>query len=319
MVSERIPRVDVVISARNASRTIGATLASLSAQEFPHFRVLFYDDASNDGTSEVVETWGNAMDMTLLRGAVKQGPGIGRNVAAASGQADLLVFVDADDVVLPNHLTLHVESAERGATITASRVLKWWPDGSHSPGLLLSRVSVPTPHQQWPTILTENFIPGASGVSRSAFESVGGFRGGLMEDWDLWIRLLREGHIARQLRAATYLHRVVPGSRGIAVESESLKEEVLDRAAPLVTSMAERRAMERGRRHLKALSALDRSTAIASAGDTRSARAEAAKALGSPRWPTVLAGLWRVAAPQHRAPGLYGSRVTGGWKRAPFR
>lgn len=292
-----VDRLDIVMSARNAAGTIEATLASIACQELLGSRVLVYNDASTDATSAAVIKWMPLLDITLVEGEEPVGPGIGRNRAAQEGTAEYITFVDADDLILPNHTRLHLASAERGSVLTASRIMEWYVLQDGRSVLRSSGIAVPALDKQWPDILTENFMPAASSVKRASFEAAGGFRANVMEDWDLWIRLLRSGHRARQIESATYLHRVLPGSRGTSLASYRLKDDVLDLAAEDCASHIEMRAVNRGRRHLSALKALDDSVRLGLEGRALASRLSAARGLASPKRRTRMAALARVAMP----------------------
>jgi glycosyltransferase involved in cell wall biosynthesis len=84
--------VTVVVPARNAAATIGATLAAVAAQDAGH-ETIVVDDASTDGTARIAEQAG----ARVLRHDVQRGP-------AASRATPLLAFTDADCVPRPGWL-----------------------------------------------------------------------------------------------------------------------------------------------------------------------------------------------------------------------
>jgi glycosyltransferase involved in cell wall biosynthesis len=86
--------VSVIIPARDAGGTIGATLAGLERQDFDgEFEVIVVDDQSTDDTAEIAER-------SLCVRAVLRTPGVGpgraRNAGAAAARGELLAFLDAD-------------------------------------------------------------------------------------------------------------------------------------------------------------------------------------------------------------------------------
>lgn len=288
--------LDVVVSAYNAAGTIGATLASLAGQTCRSFGVIVYDDGSSDSTRSVVASWSEALPIRVFGAKESRGPAFGRNFAVTRSTADFITFVDADDLLLPDHIELHRQSCTRGNVLTSSQIVEWDPRSASRP-FQAPKVSFPAAGKQWPFILTENFIPIATTVPRSAIMDVGGFRDGVMEDWDLWIRLLRQGFRVRQLPSATYLHRVVTGSRGRSQELLGSKKRVLILAAHESRSRTERKAAAMGLRHLDALDHLESSIQLAGSGRQWSARLHAASALRSPRPRTQFAAMRRVFRP----------------------
>lgn len=89
-----MPAASVIVPARNAAATIGATLAALAEQDFePDYEVIVADDGSEDDTAEIVARSPHAR---LVRTAGGEGPGPARNVAAAACSGTVLAFTDAD-------------------------------------------------------------------------------------------------------------------------------------------------------------------------------------------------------------------------------
>lgn len=284
--------IDVVIPARDSLLTLTATLCSLYLQNYGSFRVYLFDDASVESVEPLAHWWGELIDVSTIRVRDPIGPGAGRNAAAALGRSDLLCFVDSDDLVLSNHLTLHAQSYERGAPLTASTLLEYRPQSSDL--LVANSMRVPAREEQWPRILRENFMPIATSIDRDWFERLGGFRQGVMEDWDLWIRAMAGGLRAVQLRTPTYLHRQTAGSRGASLSSHALKHRVLDLALLRAKTPRERRYIRSGRRYLDALLEMERAAVESAAGQNFQARRSAIRALKSPHLRTRMAACRRI-------------------------
>lgn len=295
------PSIDVVISAFDASTTLSSTLASLAGQSDPDFSVIVYDDASSDGTDQVALEWQGALRLLLVKGQVRCGPGLGRNAAVSLSQAEYVCFIDADDLVLPNHIQLIRSEAQSRHAIIASRAYEWLPKLSsgdarrgRSQSLSALPLRLPEASDQWPAILKENFMFGPSSVRREVFWSVNGFRAGVMEDWDLWIRLMRRGFRAVMLKDATYIYRVSPNSRGRSTESFPIKMAVLDAAAAEMESESELPYIQLGKRQLEALRDLDEAIDRNGGRYGLQSRLMAFKAWRAPSWRTRAAAVRRM-------------------------
>ena len=97
-------RIISVIPVYNGERFIRATLDSLAAQTLRPDRVIVLDDASTDGTAELVETY-EPLDCELIRS--EQNEGLFNNFNKALSYAtgcDYLHYICADDVLLPNFM-----------------------------------------------------------------------------------------------------------------------------------------------------------------------------------------------------------------------
>ena len=103
-------RIQVVIPAHNAARFLGETLASVAAQTRPAMVVSVVDDASTDDTVAVAEVARRALagrvDIEILRHAGPRGPAAARNTAIRHGTDPLVALLDADDLMLPDHLAI---------------------------------------------------------------------------------------------------------------------------------------------------------------------------------------------------------------------
>jgi chlorobactene glucosyltransferase len=120
---EIVPRVSILVPARDEERNIGACVASLAAQDYPAgaFDVLVLDDRSADRTGAVVANLAAQFPaVRLLHGKDLPGGWGGKSHAcqqladAASG--DWLLFVDADTTHAPQMLRTVVGAATAHGT-----------------------------------------------------------------------------------------------------------------------------------------------------------------------------------------------------------
>lgn len=99
------PVVSVIIPAYNARAVIGRALSSVRLQTFGELEVLVVDDASGDGTPELVEQEcaGDAR-LHLIRLEQNRGPAHARNVGLAAARGTWIALIDADDAWRPDRL-----------------------------------------------------------------------------------------------------------------------------------------------------------------------------------------------------------------------
>jgi glycosyltransferase involved in cell wall biosynthesis len=91
----------VVIPAYNAAATLPDCLSALASSSRQPDEIILFDDGSTDGTPFIARAAG----AKVIRGGIaKQGPAIGRNIAAAAASGSIIVFVDADVTVRPDAL-----------------------------------------------------------------------------------------------------------------------------------------------------------------------------------------------------------------------
>lgn len=95
-----MPLISVIIAAYNAESTIAITIDSLLSQTLADIELIIGDDASMDGTAEVVRGYNDSRIRLLVNEKnMGAGPTRDRLISAASGK--FLAFVDADDAVAP--------------------------------------------------------------------------------------------------------------------------------------------------------------------------------------------------------------------------
>jgi glycosyltransferase involved in cell wall biosynthesis len=98
--------IGIVIPAYNAAETLDATLGSVFQQDPRPARVLVVDDGSSDDTAAIASRWSG---VRLIR-QENRGAGAARNVAFSPDTAgiDGILWLDADDVLLPGALAAHL-------------------------------------------------------------------------------------------------------------------------------------------------------------------------------------------------------------------
>jgi CDP-glycerol glycerophosphotransferase len=100
----RNPFISVVVPAFNAADTIEGTISSLLSQTGADFEVVVIDDCSNDNTLEVLRTIQESHSFKVLQNDENLGHGGSRNKGIDASYGQYIVFVDADDQLIPGSL-----------------------------------------------------------------------------------------------------------------------------------------------------------------------------------------------------------------------
>jgi glycosyltransferase involved in cell wall biosynthesis len=104
------PLVSVIMPAYNAAAFIAESIRSVQQQSHLEWELLVIDDASNDGTSEVVEAFQEKDDRIKLHVLpTNQGAGFARNIGIKAATGDFISFLDADDIWKPQKLEKQLE------------------------------------------------------------------------------------------------------------------------------------------------------------------------------------------------------------------
>ena len=127
------PLLSVVIPTWNRAHLVCEAVQSALKQRAGAVEVIVVDDASSDGTAELLqETFGS--QIRLLQLESRRGPGAARNAGASLASGEFVAFLDSDDVWLDGKLDaeLHVfeEFPEANTVVTDSESLyEGEPDG----------------------------------------------------------------------------------------------------------------------------------------------------------------------------------------------
>ena len=99
--------ISVIIPLYNKELFIERTIKSLLSQTFKEFEAIFVDDGSTDKSPQIVE---NIHDnrIKLVR-KENGGPSSARNLGVERAKYDWILYLDADDCLLPNALELFVK------------------------------------------------------------------------------------------------------------------------------------------------------------------------------------------------------------------
>jgi glycosyltransferase involved in cell wall biosynthesis len=92
-------RFSIIITSYNQREFIKDAVDSALVQWTAEKEIIVVDDASTDGTQEILRQYGEAIRLVCLE--TNQGAGAARNRGASLATGDYLVFHDGDDVFLP--------------------------------------------------------------------------------------------------------------------------------------------------------------------------------------------------------------------------
>lgn len=120
-------QVSVIIPAFNASKTILTCISSVLTQNQLPREILVVDDASKDGTADLVETIRNTpIEIRCIRIPTNSGsPATPRNIGMENAKCEVIAFLDADDIWEPFHLevSLHTMREFGCSFVTSCAVL----------------------------------------------------------------------------------------------------------------------------------------------------------------------------------------------------
>jgi glycosyltransferase involved in cell wall biosynthesis len=214
--------VSVIIACHNHGQFLGQAIESVLAQSYRNVEIIVVDDGSTDNTGRVATRY------RLVRYIYQEnaGPSAARNAGLRESHGDFLVFLDADDRLLPNALDIGVSCARahpecafvsghcrvidsNGAILASPRQLQVERD--HYLQLLRGGAYI--------------WCPATVLYQRQIFDFVHGFDPACrVEDYDLYLRITRDfpvyshGHVIVEYRQ----HRSTRSRDVLAVERAAL-------------------------------------------------------------------------------------------------
>lgn len=104
------PLVTIGITAYNAAETIECSVRSALAQDWANTEIIIVDDASSDGTYEVLEKLARESGcIRLFKNEENSGVAMSRNVIITEACGDFIAFFDDDDSSMPSRITAQIE------------------------------------------------------------------------------------------------------------------------------------------------------------------------------------------------------------------
>ena len=203
--------VSVVIPCYNQAHFVGEAIDSALGQDYRPLEVVVVDDGAADNTAEVVAVYS---EVRCLRQA-NQGVAAARNAGLRASHGDYVVFLDADDRLLPDALEAGAASLEEHpqAAFTVGRHRNIGADGSPLPAQPRARVE----RDHYAALVRRCWITMSATVMyrRRALEAVGAFDRRLRcaEDYDLYLRIARRFPIVDHFTEVAE-YRQYPGTIG---------------------------------------------------------------------------------------------------------
>jgi glycosyltransferase involved in cell wall biosynthesis len=186
--------VSVIIPARNAADTLARTLDSLALQHWRQWEAIIVNDGSVDGTAGLAAAYCDRDPRFRMIETASTGVADARNAGLRHARGEALLFLDADDWVVPAHLARLTaalsDNPEAGASYCG--YVRVTPQGQ----AFLPRFSPQVSTDPVRAFARGNPLPPASVMlRRGPVEKLDGFdtRYRTCEDWKLWTDLVHSG------------------------------------------------------------------------------------------------------------------------------
>lgn len=183
------PQVTVVLPTYQRKFFLKSAISSVLNQTFQDFELIVVDDGSTDGTDEIVRSFDDRRVVYIYQ-RQNAGPSSARNTGIDASRANLVAFLDSDDVWKRNKLEIQLQrmTEEREFLFSHTEEL-WLKDGK-----VLNPRKVHRKRGGW--VFEQSLRLCAISMStvmvrKQLFDEVGKFDEALRvcEDYDMWLRV----------------------------------------------------------------------------------------------------------------------------------
>jgi len=212
--------ISTVISVYNTQPDwLSQSINSILNQEIDvDFEIILVDDGStNNETIETLNKYKEYSNIKVITLEENRGISFALNVGIANSKYDIIARMDSDDISLPNRFKNQLEYLQNNPEVDLV--------GSNAAYLMLNGNDWVAPSQSTfhPEVITKEFARTSLWFfnhptvmfRKESVTSVGGYDEslkGLAEDYELWMRMLRNNKELRNLPGVDLLFRISPNS-----------------------------------------------------------------------------------------------------------
>jgi glycosyltransferase involved in cell wall biosynthesis len=182
--------VSIVIPCFNQAHFLKEAIESVIRQTYRSFEIIVVNDGSTDETSQVAKSF----ESVILIEQNNQGLSTSRNNGLKKCNGEFLVFLDADDVILPNALEIGVEALKEHPNCVFVSGLCQLVDETGKPRWTIQPTAYSDDYYE--SLLRSNFIWSPSNVMYRSelFRRISAFNDKLnpVADYELYLRITRE-------------------------------------------------------------------------------------------------------------------------------
>jgi len=241
------PLVTVIIPCFNYGKYLPEAFESIRLQDYPNIEIIVVDDGSTDNTKDITEK--NQKARYIYQ--INQGLSAARNTGIKNSKGELIIFLDADDMLLPDAINTnlyYLKQNEELAFVSGAFEMRFTESGE-----IVNKIQeVKSDH--YSQLLKGNYIgvPAAVLYRRWIFDEML-FDISLKncQDYDLYLKIAREYPVFHHTKKiATYrIHTSNMSSNIPAMLSEALY--ILERQKNHLRTISEKKAYKKGKKNWK--------------------------------------------------------------------
>lgn len=201
--TKKRPLVSVIVPCYNTAVYVEDTIQSLINQTYSNWEAVFVDDASPDNIRGILQEWvikDNRCKLVVNK--TNQGLAASRIAGIKASSGKYIFPLDSDDYIDKSYIEKAVGVLENDTSVEVvyADTMKF---GAVNGLFNLEPYSLSY-------LLTKNCIVASAFFRKKTYDAVGGYCKDLefLEDWDLWISILKNGGKVHKIPEALFFYRV---------------------------------------------------------------------------------------------------------------
>ncbi|APS38800.1 Glycosyl transferase family 2 [Salegentibacter agarivorans] len=209
------PLISIIVPCYNQAEFLSDALNSVLCQEYKNWECIIVNDGSSDNTLEVASVWLKKDERFKYLQQENNGVSNCRNNGILKSRGEFILPLDADDKISNNYISLIIRAFLRDSNLKVvySEAVKF---GEVEGRWDLNDFSLIE-------LAKSNMIYSSAIFKKCDWLRVGGYDENMhsgLEDWEIWIAILKEGGGVKRLGFDGFYYRVKKKSRTTGVSSK---------------------------------------------------------------------------------------------------
>lgn len=228
MINDK-PLISIIVPCFNQGEFLAEALNSVMGQTYSNWECVIVDDGSEDDTSVVAAEFVEKDRRFSYIKQDNQGPSIARNNGISLSKGTYILPLDSDDIIESTYLekAINYFNNHPDTKLIYCRADRFGEE--HGEWRL--------PQYSYDALIRSNCLIVSSVFLKKDFDRVGGYNPQMdigLEDWELWLELLRPNDKVHQINEILFHYRVRNGSRttGAYLDRKSLQAKMRATQSP---------------------------------------------------------------------------------------
>lgn len=213
--------VSVVIPCYNHGLYLEETVQSVLNSKYDELEIIIVDDGSTDNSKEVAMLLCSKFSNVSYYFQTNSGPSVARNFGISQSSGEYILPLDADDLISDNYIVEAVSKLNEDPDLKVV----------YAKANKFGKVNKPWSLKKFSlyNLAMDNLIYVSAIYRKSDWERVNGYTENkvlVREDWEFWIKLLKDGGKVIQLPFVGFYYRIHTTSRRKSMSKDKKNAEI---------------------------------------------------------------------------------------------